>query len=104
MSSVQDASIQPPVTAPGATNANTLSALEQRCTELEKTNQLLQQERETHLANIARLERERDDFRQATYYFLKRDCKPEDWDDFRVEDYTLPFEDVLRDLERLHAQ
>ena len=49
----------------------------------------LQKKRRGDMRIIKNLRAEKDDFQRATFALLRKEFKPEDWKDFRKEDYVL---------------
>ncbi len=79
---------------PPRIRSNGTQELREEIQRLRKSLQALQQKRLQDRQQMKQLKLERDDFERAVYALLRKELRPEDWNDFKKEDY-FPMEEVM---------
>ena len=74
--------------------------LQARCEQLQQTVHELGEEKKRDAETLANVQAELKKYRDIAYNWARQQVREEDWQDFREEDYTIDFADVIKQLER----
>jgi aminoglycoside N3'-acetyltransferase len=92
---------QTPEPAPrGEPATPSVAELKAQCENLRQVVQALEQEKNRDAEALAAAQADLKQFQDCLYAWARQQTRPEDWQDFREEEYTVSAEEVLADLEK----